>query len=169
MITAKRIKYLLNLQPLPDEGGLYAEMYRSEERIPDVVLPDRYIGDRPYSSAIYYLLEPDNFSAMHRLISDEIYHFYLGDPVELLLLLPDGTGKVVLLGPDMEHGMRPQFVVPRGVWQGSRLIPGGKFALMGTTVSPGFDFHDFELANRIDLLDTYPGNEFGNMIVHLTR
>jgi len=169
MITAERIKYLLDLQPLPVEGGFFAEMYRSEEVLPDVVLPDRYIGERPFSTAIYYLLEPDTCSVMHRLTSDEIYHFYLGDPVEILLLYPDGTGEVKVIGTDLEHGIYPQLVVPRGVWQGAHLIPGGKFAFMGTTLAPGFDHHDFELGHRIELLETYPANDFGHLIVELTR
>ena len=94
---------------------------------------------------------------MHRLNTDEIYHFYLGDPVEMLLLHPDGSGEIFLLGNDLGSGMRPQKVVRRGVWQGSRLVPGGMygFALIGTTMAPGFEWHGFELGDREMLLDEY--------------
>ena len=84
--------------------------------------------------------------------SDEIFHFYLGDPVEMLQLLPDGRGKTVTIGLDLRAGMMPQVVVPRGVWQGSRLVAGGKFALLGCTVAPGFDFADYEHGRRTDLI-----------------
>jgi predicted cupin superfamily sugar epimerase len=83
---------------------------------------------------------------MHRLRSDEVFHFYLGDEVEMLQLWPDGTGRRVGLGSDLAAGMLPQTVVPQGVWQGSRLVRGGRFALLGCTVSPGFDYADFESA-----------------------
>src|SRR5581483_11176343 len=96
------------------------------------------------ATAIYYLLTPDTVSAMHRLATDEIFHFYLGDPVEMLQLRPDGSHRVAILGPDLDAGQRPQIVVPRGVWQGARLVPGGRFALLGTTVAPGFDYADYE-------------------------
>ena len=103
---------------------------------------------------------------MHRLQSDEIFHFYLGDPVEMLQLSPDGTGQTVVLGSDLRVGMQPQVVVPRGVWQGSRLVAGGKFALLGCTVAPGFDFADYEHGRRTDLIRLYP--QFREKIVALT-
>lgn len=167
MDTVDRIIALLNLQPLPGEGGLYAETYRAEGMIPQEVLPSRYTGPRSYGTAIYYMLTPDTFSALHRLQGDEVYHFYLGDPVELLRLWPDGTGKKVILGTELLEGMQPQVVVPRGVWQGSRLLPGGRFALMGTTMAPGFDVADYEGAARADLLQGYP--QFRQEIAALTR
>ena len=103
---------------------------------------------------------------MHRLQSDEIFHFYLGDPVEMLQLLPDGTGQTVLLGGDLTADMRPQVIVPRGVWQGSRLLAGGKFALLGATVAPGFEFVDYEHGRRSDLIRSHP--QFHEKIVTLT-
>ncbi|PZC47994.1 MAG: hypothetical protein C1O27_000879 [Chloroflexi bacterium] len=157
----------LGLVPHPAEGGYFVETYRSDEYIGSGALPDRYEGDRAHGTSIYYLLTPDSFSAMHSLQSDEVFHFYLGDPVEMLHLWPDGSGTVPTLGNDIMRGMKPQIVVPRGVWQGARLRAGGAFALMGTTVAPGFDFADFEHGQREDLIKNYPDHEA--MITALTR
>ncbi|HTY09169.1 MAG TPA: cupin domain-containing protein, partial [Candidatus Edwardsbacteria bacterium] len=120
---------MLNLKPLELEGGYFSETYRSRTRIP----ADRR-GQRPCSTAIYYLLTPDTFSALHRLRSDEVFHFYAGDPVEMLLLRPGGQSEVLVLGNDLARRRRPQVIVPRGVWQGARLARGGQWALLGTTV-----------------------------------
>ncbi len=167
MLTAERIITLLNLKPHPKEGGYFVETYRSSEAIPEKTLPSRYRGMRPFGTAIYYLLAPETFSAMHRLKSDEIFHFYLGDPVEMLQLLPDGTGRILMLGPDLLDGMQPQVVVQAGVWQGARLPRGGRFALLGTTVSPGFEFVDSESGERDELTKSYP--QFRELIVALTN
>jgi len=148
MITVEQVKSVLNLQPHPAEGGYFVETYRSAEVIPRAALPDRYGGGRCYGTAIYYLLTPDTISALHRLQSDEVFHFYLGDPVEMLQLWPDGTGRIILLGTDLAGGMQPQAVVPRGVWQGARLRPGGAFALLGTTMAPGFEYADYEAGRK---------------------
>jgi uncharacterized protein len=163
----EKLKQTLGLKPLPEEGGFYAESYRSDEKLAGRHLPPRYSGDRCFATAIYFLLTADTFSALHRLSSDEIYHFYFGDPVEALLLRENGSGEVVTMGTDLDRGMRPQMVAPRGTWQGSRLKPGGKFALLGTTVAPGFEFADCELANRATLMAKYP--KFSEMIQQLTR
>ena len=116
----EKLKRMLDLKPLPDEGGFYAESYRSEEKLAAGCLPGRYTGERRFGTAIYFLLTPETFSALHRLASDEVYHFYLGDPVELLCLREDGSGEVVTMGTDLNAGMRLQITVPRGAWQGSR-------------------------------------------------
>ncbi len=166
MPTLEDIVSILHLQPHP-EGGFFAELYRSAETIASEALPERYGGPRSHGTAIYYLLTPETFSAMHRLLSDEIFHFYLGDPVEMLHFYPDGSVATATLGTDLVQGMRPQIVVPRGVWQGARLRPGGRYALMGTTVAPGFDYADFELAERGALLAAYPRHH--EMILALTR
>jgi predicted cupin superfamily sugar epimerase len=113
------------------------------------------------------LLTPDTFSALHRLRGEEVFHFYLGDPMEMLQLAPDGSGRLVLLGTDLLSGQQPQTVVPAGVWQGSRLRPGGAFALLGTTMAPGFDFADFEAGKREQLQTQYPN--FADLIERLTR
>jgi predicted cupin superfamily sugar epimerase len=154
-VDVEGVKRSLGLVPHPREGGWFVETYRAEESIA-AALPSRYGGARALATAIYYLLTPDGVSRMHRLRSDEVFHFYLGDPVEMLQLAPDGSGRVVVLGTDLARGMRPQVVVPRGVWQGSRLAPGGRFALLGTTVAPGFDDADFEIGVRADLVRAYP-------------
>jgi hypothetical protein len=167
MITAEEAIHLLGLKPHPVEGGYFAETYRSDERLPAGCLPEGYGGERSLFTAIYYLLTPGTFSALHRLRSDEVFHFYLGDPVEMLLLWPDGTGRVLVLGHDLLNGLRLQAVVPRGVWQGARLRPGGRFALLGTTVSPGFDFADYEAGDREALASAYP--RFRRLIRALTR
>ncbi len=166
MITAEELITLLNLAPHP-EGGYYRESYRSDERIPNNALPSRYDGDRAHSTTIYYLLTHNTFSALHRLKTDEVYHFYLGDPVEMLQLLPDGRGSVIRLGNEIKNGMHLQVTVSRGIWQGSRLIPGGECALLGTTVAPGFEFADFETGRRSELLLSHP--RFWDLIVALTR
>lgn len=152
-LTAEEVKRLLGLEPLGFEGGFYREQYRS-----DVVLnlPELYSGPRNAGSAIYYMLTPGTLSLMHRLKTDEVYHFYLGDPVEQLMLHPDGRAEHVVLGQDLVAGQAVQHLVPAGVWQGSRLAPGGKFALMGTTMSPGFDLGDFELGDRGALITQHP-------------
>ena len=165
-MTAEEIVAWLKLKPHPKEGGFFSETYRAGETIPANILPARYSGPRAFGTCIYYLLTPLTFSAMHRLQSDEVFHFYLGDPVEILQLWPGGTGKTVVLGPDLRAGMQPQVIVPHGVWQGSRLISGGKYALLGCTVAPGFDYADYEHGRRSDLIGSYP--EFREKIMALT-
>jgi predicted cupin superfamily sugar epimerase len=168
--TAEQIITALGLRPLPVEGGYYRETYRSPLRLPAAALAPSCTTDKSAGTAIYYLLTPDTFSALHRLPADEVFHFYLGDPVEMLQLDPPagggpGTGRVLTLGGDVLAGERPQVVVPRGVWQGSALAPGGAFALMGTTMAPGFDFADYEPGRREALAAAYP--EFADRIVRL--
>lgn len=166
-MTAEELKKLFNLVPLPMEGGYFVETYRTPEVVPQAALPSRYRGDRAFGTAIYFLLTPDVFSALHQLKSDETYHFYLGDPVTMLLLHPDGESEVITLGQDIETGQRVQVVVPRGRWHGSFLQPGGAFALMGTTMAPGFDPADFEIGDRQALIGDYPDQWF--LIERLTR
>ena len=156
----------LGLSPHP-EGGCYRETYRSNEKIPPSALPGRYVGERCFGTAIYYLLTPGTFSRLHRLASDEIFHFYLGDPAIMLQLHPDGEGRQITLGPDLLAGQCVQVVVPRGVWQGTVLSEGGRFALLGTTVAPAFEFDDFELGDRAALSRQYP--EYARHIERLTR
>lgn len=168
-VTAQELIRHLNLKPLPVEGGYFSETYRAAEKIPADALPARYAGAKLFGSAIYYLLtsEADCFSAIHRLATDEIYHFYLGDPVELLLLYPDRRSEQVVLGPEVLGGQQVQFAVPRDVWQGSRLVPGGNFALLGTTMAPAFDPADFVAGDRAQLLREYPAQ--AELIRRLTR
>jgi predicted cupin superfamily sugar epimerase len=158
MLTAHQLIDLLGLQPLPIEGGYFIETNRSSISIPPDLLGDAYTGDRSLTTAIYYLLTTETHSRLHRLAGTEIYHFYLGDPVEMLLLKPDGAVDAPILGIDLSSGMRPQVVVPGGVWQGARVQPDGAFgyALMGTTMSPGFSFDDFEGGDEQALILRYP-------------
>jgi predicted cupin superfamily sugar epimerase len=167
--TIQRIIAKLNLQPMPVEGGLVAQTYRSAQAISLDSLPDGYSGSRAFSTAIYYALtaDPDSFSALHCLATDEIYHFYLGDPVELLLLLPGGASRHVILGQDLLGEQYVQLLVPAGTWQGLRLAPGGRFALMGTTMAPGFTQDDFTLGERATLLAGWP--QESDLITCFTR
>jgi len=151
--SAEEIIHLLDLKPLTIEGGFFRETYRSQEK---VALP-LYRGPRSLATAIYYLLTPETFSRMHRVPGEEIFHFYLGDPVEMLQLNPDGSGEVITMGQDIAAGMKMQHVVPGGWWQGARLRTGGRFALMGTTMSPGFEYEDYETPDRAELAKSYPG------------
>jgi predicted cupin superfamily sugar epimerase len=157
--SAAEIIELLGLEPLKIEGGWYCELWRSKRNLNADILGEPYCSARSLGTSIYYLLTPETFSAIHRLPSDEIFHFYLGDTVRMLQLLPDGEGKVLELGTDIAAGQRPQVVVPSNVWQGCRLTEGGRFALMGTTVIPGFEFEDFTSGNRMDLIQQYPSYE----------
>ena len=167
MLTVEALRRILGLVPHPVEGGYFAETYRSADQLSASGLPTRYGAARSASTAIYYLLTPDTFSAMHRLASDEIFHFDLGDPVEMLHLHPDGSYQVTVLGPNLEAGQRPQVTVPRHTWQGARLIPGGQYAPLGTTVAPGFDYTDYETAPCAALLATLPSAK--DLLLALTR
>jgi predicted cupin superfamily sugar epimerase len=162
-MTADQAKKILGLAPHPREGGWYVRTYESPEMV-DVA---RYDGPRRTGTAIYYLLEPWTFSEMHVLESDEIFHHYMGGAVEMLQLWPDGTSKRVVIGKDLNAGERPQVVVPRGVWQGSRLLVQDGWALLGCTVSPGFEFADYRSAGREELCTRWPAER--EMIAKLTR
>lgn len=150
----------LNLQPHP-EGGYFAEMYRSKESIPQAALPARFSGPRAFSTAIYFLLESHQFSSLHRIQADEVWHFYAGDPLEIFVIDSTGTLTIIRLGNKPDQGEVFQAVVPAGCWFGSK--PAGDvtaqksaFSLVGCTVAPGFDFADFELADRSTLLNQFP-------------
>jgi uncharacterized protein len=169
-LTAEQIIQALELEALPVEGGLYRQSYCSNEEIPIQALPTRYNGsNKPFGTAIYYLLtdQPGSFSEFHRLPSDEVFHFYLGDPLEVNLLYPSGEVSKVILGQDLLSGQQLQFAVPAGVWQGSRVFPGGHFSLIGTTMAPGYTPSDYEQGSRAELLLHYPSA--ANAIRRLTR
>lgn len=149
-LTADEIKRRLNLEPHPIEGGSFRRTYTA----PGAVGLAR--GVRALGSAIYYLLETGTFSELHVLESDELFHFYLGDPVEMLQLYADGRSAVFTLGPDLEAGQHVQLHVPAGVWQGTRLLEGGTVALLGCTVTPGFDFDDYRNGSADELIAKWP-------------
>jgi len=130
------------------EGGYFKETYRSKETIPG--------GDRNYSTGIYFLLPEGTFSKLHRIKSDEMWHFYLGDPLTIVQISPQGKVEEVLLGQDVLAGQRVQHVVPAGYWFGAFPNPGSLYSFVGCTVAPGFDFVDFEMGDRETLLKEYP-------------
>lgn len=156
----------LGLHPHP-EGGFYRQTYRAPLEIRRSALPPAFNGDRSACTAIYFLLSNADFSAFHRLAADEMWHFYAGDALTVHLIHPDGRHVQLVLGAGAEQGECFQAVVPAGVWFGSCLAKGGTFALVGCTVSPGFDFADFEMARRAALLREYP--QHASLITRLTR
>jgi len=161
MDAARRLIAHFGLEPHPAEGGYFRESYRATETLAAAALPQRYAGPRALGTAIYYLLTAQTCSCLHRLASDEIFHFYHGDPVELLLLPSDdeeGAAQLHRLGTDWERGMVSQLIVPRGAWQGARLQPGGAYALLGTTVAPGFEYADYEAGDPAHLTDRFPAH-----------
>ncbi len=164
-MTADDVIRLLALQPHPVEGGFFRETYRSIQTLPHTVLPT-HGGHRSVSTAIYYLLKPGHVSELHVLPGDEAFHFYLGSPVKMLQLWPDGSGKEVILGSDILTGQVPQLVVPGGVWQGTRLLGNEGFALLGCTVAPGFDYADYRSGTRAELTVRWPA--FAEEITRLT-
>jgi predicted cupin superfamily sugar epimerase len=145
----------LGLQPHP-EGGYFRETYRASESVAASGLPRRFNGERSISTAITFLLEAGQCSRLHRIRSDEVWHFYAGDPLIVVEIDAAGCLKTARLGGDLAAGAVYQHVVPAGVWFGAAPAEGGRFALVGCTVAPGFDFADFELADRAELLAEYP-------------
>lgn len=153
-ITVDELVKIYNMEPHP-EGGYYKEIYRSSSTIPANVLPE-HGGNRNYCTDIYYLLPKGSISKIHKIKSDEMWHFYLGDPMTLVLLSIDGGVKKITLGHDVKSGEMVQYPVPAGHWFGAYPNPGSRFSFVGCTVAPGFDFADFELGNREQLLKEYP-------------
>ena len=157
--TAAAIIAALSLEPLPNEGGFFRPTYTSALSLP---------SGRAVGSAIYFLVTPEGFSALHTLRTDELWHFYAGDLVEHLTLDPTtGNGIKTRLGPDVLNGQLPQLVVPGETWQGARLAPGGRWALLGCTMAPGWDVREFILGERADLARRFPA--WAEDIRELTR
>ena len=152
----KTIEYWVeNLSLLPHpEGGFYKEMYRSKKAIPADIMEEGLTGSRSLSTGIYFLITEGNFSAFHRIKSDEMWHFYNGDPLVVHVIEKDGTYRKLSIGLDLERGQTPQAVVPAGAWFASE--SSGGYSLVGCTVSPGFDFADFELADKDKLSQYFP-------------
>jgi predicted cupin superfamily sugar epimerase len=155
----------LELQKHP-EGGYFREIYRSDETIGKNNLPVRYQGERSFSTSIYFLLKAGEFSAFHKILSDEIWHFYQGDPVELFLISKSGNLQTLRLGNDPSEGEVFQLVIPNGTWFAAR-VSGKNYSLVGCTVAPGFDFTDFELAGKETLIQKFPRHQ--DIIDSLTR
>ncbi len=165
MPTAQGLIKQLELIRHP-EGGWFRETYRSTESVPAHALPQRFDGSRALSTAIFFLLEEEDISALHRIKSDELWHFYAGSPLLIHAIFPDGRYRTQRLGSDYAAGDLYQVVVPAGCWFGAELA-GEHFALVGCTVSPGFDFADFEMADRQPLSARYP--QHAELIKRLTK
>jgi predicted cupin superfamily sugar epimerase len=155
----------LDLKPHP-EGGYYKETYRCVGEIKKENLSADFNGNRNYSTCIYFLLTSDTFSAFHRIRQDEIWHFYDGSPINLHTINTEGIYSLIVIGNEIEKGNIPQYVVPAGVWFAAKVINENDYSLLGCTVSPGFNFNDFELPNRIDLINNFP--QHSKIITELT-
>jgi uncharacterized protein len=155
MDQAKQIIEMLGLKPHPT-CGFVAETYRSLQHIPPEALPAAYEGSRPFGSVLYFMVTPEAQIRLHRIRSDQMYHHYLGEPLEVLLLYPDGTGAIAVIGSDLTAGMRPQLFIPGGTFHISRLRAGSAFALLGTTEWPAFESPDLELGDPDKLIVDYP-------------
>jgi predicted cupin superfamily sugar epimerase len=156
----------LQLDPHP-EGGCFRQSYRSEVVIAREALPSEFAGKRAASTAIYFLLDGKSFSAFHRLRSDEVWHFYAGEPLLVHVIDPGGEYFRILLGHEPEAGQVLQAVVRAGCWFASHVADWNSFALVGCTVAPGFDFEDFEMGKREELVRIYPQHR--ELIERLTR
>ncbi|MCF8261260.1 MAG: cupin domain-containing protein [Melioribacteraceae bacterium] len=158
MNSAQEIISGLGLQKHP-EGGYFKELYRSAEIYQKDHLPERFNGDRSFCTSIYYLLEGNDFSAFHRILADEIWHFYTGSPILIYTLSRQNGLKQFLLGSDISAGQIPQFAIPKNTWFAAKCANISNFSLVGCTVSPGFDFADFTLADQNDLIKEFPLEE----------
>lgn len=156
----------LNLQPHP-EGGYFAEVYKSDEFINKENLPKRYSRPRAYSTSIYFLITSENFSSFHRIKSDETWHFYYGSAIKLHIIDEKGSYFIIKLGNNLDNEEVFQFTIKRGVWFAAEVINADSYSLIGCTVSPGFDYDDFELGKRKMLIKEYP--EYELIIKKLTR
>lgn len=154
-MNAKQYIDHLKLKPHP-EGGFYVQTYRSSEYVPASALPERFNADRPFSTAIFYLLEQGDFSSFHRIKSDECWHFYAGNTLYIHTINNDGNYNRIKLGNLIQQGEILQYVVPAGAWFAAEPAPETSFALTGCTVAPGFDFNDFEMGDKATLLSLFP-------------
>lgn len=155
MYTAAYWIEKLSLEAHP-EGGFFRQTYRAPIVIDRPSLPPSFKGPRSVCTAIYFLLSGAGFSAFHRLAADEMWHFYAGSTLQVHYIDPEGVLTTIALGPEAQAGEQFQAVVPAGCWFGSRLVQPDTFALAGCTVAPGFDFADFEIADRDALVEQYP-------------
>lgn len=153
--TLQDLVQLYDLKPHP-EGGFYKETYRDKGIIPQGALPSPFKGDRNFSTAIYFLIPEGKKSCLHRIQSDELWHFYLGGPLTIVQIFPEGRLEKIVLGQDVMKGQKLQHVVPHGSWFGAYPHSGSDYSFVGCTVAPGFDFADFEMGERENLLSLYP-------------
>jgi predicted cupin superfamily sugar epimerase len=155
----QQIMDTLGLKPHPT-CGFVTETYRSQLQIPQAALPAGYESGRPFGSVLYFMVTPEAQIRLHRIRSDQMYHHYLGDPLEVLLLYSDGTSAVKAVGSDLTAGMRPQLFIPGGTFHVSRLDPGASFALLGTSEWPGVEPPDVELGDPQRLMTAYPAMRY---------
>lgn len=165
MNDARNLIRRLKLRPHP-EGGHFREIYRADEKIPGSALPRRYHGPRAWASSIYFMLKDGDISCLHRLRSDEVWHYYEGTPLLLHMLAPDGKYRVIRMGPNPGRKEVRQAIITRGTWFGANLAGNQGYALLGCSVAPGFDFADFELADRGKLCRQFPQHR--TLITRLT-
>lgn len=165
-ISPETLIHQLALQPHP-EGGFYKEVYRSQAHVEGACLPASFTGKRNFCTSIYYLLKGDDYSAFHRIKSDELWHFYQGGRLLIHVLHTSGSYQCLFLSGNFESGTQFQCVVPAGAWFAAEPAPGSSFVLVGCTVSPGFDFRDFEMAKKETLVQLYPKQ--ASVIERLTR
>ncbi len=156
----------LSLEKHP-EGGWFKEVYRSAETVKPEHLPARFKGERHHSTSIYFLLTGDTYSAFHRIKSDELWHYYVGSAVTIYMIDEEGNYSEITLGSELDMGEVLQCVIPHGVWFGAKVNDPDSFSLVGCTVSPGFHFDDFELADRAELINRFPEHKI--IIEKLTR
>lgn len=164
LLNKKRIKGIMTIESIIDrfnllphpEGGFYKETYRAAEKASKEGLPSRFRGDRSFSTAIYFLIPSNNFSAFHKIESDELWHFYAGGSLLVHVIHPNGLYELMQLGNDIEAGESFQAVVPAGAWFASEPAEGVEYSFVGCTVAPGFDFADFILAKSADLMQLFP-------------
>ena len=169
MSSLEQADYLINTLGLAahPEGGYFKETYCSNIVAGKDALPERFTGNRSLVTAIYFLLKGNDFSAFHRLKSDELWHFYLGSPLTIWIIRPGGELETVKLGNLLEKDEVCQTTIPAGCWFGAKPNDSNSYSLVGCTVTPGFHFDDFELARRDELIRVYPDHE--EIIKLLTR
>jgi len=165
--SSSEIIKLLDLVPHPGEGGFYREVHRSEEKVSREGLPSRFSGDRRLCTDIYYMLMGDGISPLHKIKGEEIWHFLAGGPFTLLEIATDGAVKKTAMGQDIRAGQKLVHAVEPGVWFGCYPHEGNEYSLVSCTVAPGFEFEDFELGKRGELLRLFP--HVKEEIVRLTR
>ena len=158
MLTTSELINKFEMLPHP-EGGYYKETYKSIETTAKDALPQRFGGDRHFSTAIYFLLEQGNFSAFHKIASDECWHFYAGQTLLIYVIHDTGNLEIIRLGNDILNGETFQYIVPAGCWFASEPSPTSSYSFVGCTVAPGFEFEDFEMAKADSLIIQYPQHE----------
>jgi predicted cupin superfamily sugar epimerase len=164
--SLKTVVDKLGLIPHPVEGGYFREVYRSAEGTLHASLPMRFNGDRDFATSIYYVIPPGQISSLHLMFADETWHFYLGSPIKLVEISPTGEVTETIMGPDIAAGQVPQHTVMHGNWLGAWNLEESLYSLVGCTVAPGMELHDYQHGERDDLLKLFPQHK--DLIMRLT-